>query len=104
MQLKALEISTAHITENDNRILSDRSYLAKDYEIDFPLSVSSHTYGYYIAVPDSIDSDRNKTIMETYGLSQAFVDLIDAVIKSRYSLLSLDRDGEVLPKMQKFDW
>jgi hypothetical protein len=96
---KTLEISTIHITEEDNKILIKLK--------DDPNTIifTSDEYGYKIFIPiSSNDRMENLKLIKKAGLSQSFNEIFQEGIKLNVNLISIDRDGPVYDNLPKFNW
>ena len=83
--------STAHITENDARILSTHDVTG----------ILRTGYGYRVVISeemfDSEDPVRDQ-------LSLAFIKLMKLALKSSWDYIEIDRDGPVYDNLVKFNW
>jgi hypothetical protein len=88
-----MEASTAHITEDDNALLS--AYDDKDANGDLCFDHLRH--GWLVYVPDSDTTE---------GLphSDAFKTLLHYARESGFNVLNLDCDATTYPQLQTFDW
>lgn len=98
--LKYLDVSTAHITLQDDRLLkrscSDPAFagpLAYEYE-----------EGYWVWVPDKPTLKAPKKGYKTQGFSKAFVQLLEGADREGCSWIRLDADGFVYSCLPQFDW
>lgn len=99
---KHLDISTVHLTEEDNDILSN---FCTD------ISYGEHDYGFYVSVPDvdyespddgTLHAKINQALED--GLSESFVNILKYAHKNDCSIVVFDRDGEVDENLPTFDW
>ena len=88
---KMITLSTAHITEETNQLLSK----AADNTItNFSITVyKKDEYGYFIYISDDT----------TNTLPSDLTDLIIFAKELDCEILCLDRDGEILPFLKKYD-
>ena len=77
-----LDVSTTHITKKDMWILDDWAY-------PLQFTVYDHDYGYYIYIPEIINSKELAAI----GMSKNFIHLLKLAKKNKCSFLNIDRDG-----------
>ena len=89
-----LDLTTGHITENDNALL---------YNGHTSLSFTEYEYGYYIPVPDMDDADKVRTLSDE-GFSSAFIRLLSYAAGKDCSLINLDRDGHIADELPLYDW
>ena len=94
---KYLDVSTSHITKNDNDILqasctSDRFPGCFVYHYDF---------GYFISVYSDAPSEEEK---KESGLSENFFKILDHARENECPLLLLDADGDILENFEEFEW
>ena len=88
-----LTVSTGHITKETEAILTMAAHEEKD--LDFPVTVyEKGKYGFYLYVPDEIDN----------AVPVELKDLLHITKSMGCSILCLDRDGTVLPKMKYYNW
>ena len=94
---KHLDVSTSHITKNDNDILqnactSDRFPGCYVYHYDF---------GYFISVYSDAPTEEEK---KESGLSENFFKILDNARENECPLLRLDADGDELEGFETFEW
>ncbi len=82
-----LTLSIGHISEKDAKLL--------DAEETF--SVGKFEYGYFL-----FTSITNNKKLQEY--SKAFRELINAALQADCQYICLDRDAELHPDLQVFDW
>lgn len=88
-----LTVSTGHITKETEAILTMAAHEEKD--LGFPITVyEKGKYGFYLYVPDEIDN----------AVPVELKDLLHITKSMGCSILCLDRDGTVLPKMKYYNW
>ena len=96
---KTLEISTIHITEEDNKIL------IKLKDDPNTIMFTSDEYGYKIFIPISSDEQiKDLNLIEKAGLSQSFNEIFRKGINFNVNLISIDCDGPVYDNLPKFNW
>ena len=89
---KVLDVSTAHITEKDNNLLSSND----TYVISYPKD-----HGFFVYVPEAAK------IIKTFardGYSKAFLKLMKMASEHKCGWIMLDSDGTVYPQLKVFDW
>ena len=91
-QKKVWEVSTAHITEEDNNTLGKQSM---EDVVSYP-----YEFGYFIVV----QSDK-MTVNNPDKMSNAFIKIYNDAIESGVNLIQFDRDaGPDNPDYPTFDW
>lgn len=112
---KLADVSTGHITREDCDVLEANA--SADSTPAFPLRVTKYEYGFYIPIPSlrdmetGIESQDQVGILDTIrkdlleaGMSEAFVTLIQQAMQEGIFVLNLDKDGEEVEELEKFDW
>ena len=89
---KTLMASTAHISANDDKLLTGLQHSGR---------VSEASYGHRVSVV-VLQEDKDAFLQE--GLSAAFFHLMDEVNRLECQWLHLDSDGPVYDELTKFDW
>lgn len=89
------EVSTAHITENDDNIMN------RD---DCPVSAYKYEYGYFVYTGAGSYTEEDFRAFAKAGLSEAFIALVRLALKNGCKFLCLDCDGFVYDDLPKFDW
>jgi hypothetical protein len=91
---KLADISTSHITKEDNEILTS---LAS--QSDSPIRIMNDQYGYIVSVGSPED-------VEGYnlGLSNNFWRIMRLMSESGIQKVLFDCDGEMYPDLQIFEW
>jgi len=84
-------LSTAHITEEDDRQLNIQSWRAGE---NFPPTIFAHDGGYFIFLAGDMPS----------GVSDSFSHLVNLANALGYEWLNLDSCGPVVIGLPKFDW
>lgn len=91
---KYMDASTCYITQED------------DYKIkawNFPRFVIPYDEGYFIHVPKEYYED-SFTVLEQFGMSPEFINLLKYAVKEGCWFLRLDCDGDNSYDFPKFDW
>lgn len=96
-------LSTAHITEKDNTLLSS---LKSDLDTFCAIRIVPHDYGYFIHVPNYNSDAYEEMIKELldFGLSESFILLHKYAKVNNCMWINLDRDGETIDYLQTFEW
>lgn len=93
-----MDVSTAHITRNDDRLLT----AGKE-----PILVDKLPYGYRVHIPTD-EMNQSVTIWATgaraCGYSEAFIDLIRAGYRLGCDFIILDGAAPVSDELPTFDW
>jgi hypothetical protein len=87
----SLCLSTIHITENDNNILTKN-------EDNIPIVVYSYKYGFLIHVPAITEG------LIEYGFSEELIRIIKKAIKLGCTYVHLDSIGIEYEDLPKFKW
>lgn len=87
--LKALVVSTAHITKEDQQRLEVG---------DFPVSMAADDYGYWLWAKVSVLDIYN------YGFSKHLVKLLTFAVDQGCDYLRLDCDGPDYDHLETFEW
>lgn len=95
-----LDISTAHITQNDSELLTE---LAHSDDSNLPLTIIDQNYGHIVVVhkdvvKQGLQSIRNK------GFSDSFIKLVVYVTKSKHNGIWLDQDGDTVDEFEEHEW
>jgi hypothetical protein len=93
---KYLDISTGHMTKNDNDILAMNK--AKDVLFD------PFEYGYRVWVPSKKFAKETYKAMKKAGLSKSFRKIIKWACKKGMDWVAFDRDGTIYSQFKTFDW
>ena len=95
-----LDVSTCHITEDDDRRLSKAPDVGDD-----PLSVYPTSYGFLVRVTqDEGLAAEEVPLILGMGYSLALVDLLARARKAGCVYLHLDSEGPIYPELPQFDW
>ena len=92
--LQTLDLSTAHITNNDMELFG--YFDDPRIEHNFPLRVSSHTYGWMVFLPDA-GNRPSSDALQNAGLSTVFCAVIDRAYTLGCQFVNFDRDAEIDP-------
>jgi len=90
-QLKLAYVSTAHITEEDDRQLRIHSWRATR---NFPPAIFAHDSGYFVFLAGDMPS----------GVSDSFGHLVNLARELGYDWLNLDSCGPVVSGLPQFSW
>jgi hypothetical protein len=92
-----MDISTGHITENDNKILSSKIK-------NNPVIFYRYPHGYFITV-DTLDTiTTTKQKLKDFGYSNEFVNILTQARKHKCEYLLIDADGHNYSDIPSFDW
>lgn len=98
-----LELSTAHITFNDNDVLGDMGH----NPVNEPLNIGNMQYGYAIVLPverEYFNRLREECEEEHYKLSESFWKLMQYAFDNKHRVVIIDRDAEVIDGLDEHDW
>jgi hypothetical protein len=93
---KYADISTAHITPQDNDLLGKMAYTNIIPEI----VVYDYEYGYFVPVP----SDNNEEQLRKVGFSEAFLSLLKRCRQEKIMLIRIDKDAPEADDLETFEW
>jgi hypothetical protein len=93
--LKYVDLSTAHITGEDAKLLGD-----PDVRDAAGLAVYENEYGFFIPVPPVGDYFTGRAD----GFSEEFCNLVQFCQEQDIELIRLDRDAQVVVGLPTFDW
>jgi hypothetical protein len=96
---KNFDCSTGHITAKDNKLLKKA---VKDPEA--PIIVYEYPEGYFVYVPTSKDELAEVPAIKTYGLSDAFINLLLEAARLDCKYLQLDADAMEYENLPTFEW
>lgn len=106
---KHLDLSTCHITLADNGLLAECGDQGLTGWMDrggpAPIVVA-YEEGFFVWVPDG-DKKERREYMDSYrkhGFSEALVKLLKLSRKNGCDQLRLDRDGDVVEGLERFNW
>lgn len=92
-------VSTAHMTEEDNRVLS---HLGKVKPYCF---IGSHEYGWHFRTPDEGEGYiPEQWRWSQLGLSWMLWENLQALNRAEYDRVEFDRDGPVVPGLHRSEW
>lgn len=97
-----LDLSTAHITESDSRLLSVEAAFN-----DVPsLRVVPFEYGFYLTIISDLKEflADDKSALREAGLSDAFIKILEKAAAHEINFIILDRDGGCDDELEVFEW
>ena len=116
-----LDVSTGHITEDDNELLATLAEKSKDY--DSPIRVTAKDCGYYVRTRSDFDSSEWASAREHLllsGFSHSFLAVLDLAHDEQIKPLSIlrgttalqlycagvefDRDGSQYAELTQHSW
>lgn len=112
---KATVLSTGHVTKQDGSLLESFSsgrgcrrpgtieVLGTDTRHSMP-RMESHTYGWFVFVCQDADLQEQAKALALAGFSEEFVALYRTARKQGIQIIDLDRDGEEVDGLPRFDW
>ena len=92
---KMLDISTAHISEKDSKLLSKQDlipFTCLNYEEGFIINLS-------VFQNDPVQKEQQRK-----RFSPEFFKIIEKALEEGCTHINLDRDGEVYTEFPEFDW
>jgi hypothetical protein len=97
--VKCLDISTGHMTENDDKLLK----AATDDQRQVPSDAIVYEYkeGYFVYVSSNPDQDVELT---KEGFSAAFLNIIKKARSFKIKYVQFDADGITYADLPIFDW
>jgi hypothetical protein len=101
---KYLDISTAHITEEDTTILSDKE--TQDNHL-LPLIIHQYAEGYFINVSiDSLEHEKDKYVasLTKIGFSEAFINIMLKACSLDCYWVRFDGDTPKCNDLPEFEW
>ena len=99
------DVSTGHITKQDDSILGRIAAAQFQGELTFPVRIAAYPGGYFIPLGDGKEwLNETKSDFKKAGVSEAFISLLEYCVKKKVYVLRLDADGTVVEKLEKFDW
>lgn len=110
--LTYLDLSTGHITDDDNRYLTEKNYdFLQDNYVNlepFGFRIVPHQYGWFVSVPDikayDITPDEFKDMVISEGLSTFFADIILYAQGKECKWINLDCDADYQDDLPTFEW
>lgn len=94
---KCMDISTGHISEEDDKILSSKRK-------DNPLIFFKYTYGYFIPIIALEDIRIVKRKLKEFGYSDEFIHIIAKARKHKCDYLLIDADGTTYSDIKSYNW
>jgi len=100
---KTLNLSTAHITEQDNTLLLD---VLENGHPDAGWVIPLEDYGFMVFVPEGNPEEVEQHVhgFKRVGMSEAFVNIYRLTAEQGCTWMRLDCDIPVVPELQQFDW
>ena len=107
--IKALVISTSHITKEDGARLFDRSYTASVDGVPLPFQFTPATdeYGHWIwvgALDEEASLECQCASADDEGYSAYFTDILRLAHKNGCSYVRFDRDGPTYEELATLAW
>jgi hypothetical protein len=96
---KFMDLSTSHITEDVDKILSNKS---SDSQWRSLLVIYDFEYGYWIHVPD--DGETFNSIIENASLPDCLFYVLQKAYDNGCLFIKLDSDGVEHEDLRKYDW
>ncbi len=100
---KFLELSTAHMKQKTDSILTKMNNPEPAVEMPRFVKVTGHHYGYILFLSNEIDFDQLKQELLDKNISE-LLPIIRYAIKNKCYLILFDRDAEEMPMFSTFDW
>jgi hypothetical protein len=116
MYYTMMELSTAHITEQDNSILNYMGQKAAHPGKYAPFNMGSTEYGYVIFIPSDYPVEEMKKQADEYlesptpaylagkKLSESFWKVLEYAKKDGHRCVYIDRDAETIDGLDTHDW
>lgn len=104
---KYLDLSTAHLTEQDNAILTAIADGGADVAV---VRFARHEYGYILFIPlvdsEELPERRRDEAMKAkmLGMSTEFVELIQYARGKECRIVNIDRDADAEGDLPTFEW
>ena len=97
-----IEVSTAHITKEDNDNLQEMS----DRPIHEPLNIGALHYGYVIILPveEEYFQLTREDCEKDYDMSESFWKMMRHAFDNKYRAILLDCDAEVIEGLPTNNW
>lgn len=92
-----LDISTAHVTEEDMAKLDAGAGTS-----GFPVTVYPYTHGAFIPTPPN-EKDLMPNLRKA-GMSDSFCKIVQHVISNKIHMIRLDCDADTMDDFPTFDW
>lgn len=97
---KTLDVSSAHISENDDRRLK-----AEDCPISaYMYGPEGDEYGHLVAVGDKENFEASMKACEEEGFSESFLKICRTAHEQGCEYVRIDRDGAEYDDLQTFTW
>lgn len=105
--LKFLDLSTAHITSKDAKLLKKYT-AAEGHPPGSALIAYPYEYGWTVSTSGMLNdkADREECLagMREEGFSEHFVNMMVYAADNETQMVRLDRDGDCEPGLPTFDW
>jgi hypothetical protein len=101
MLSKNLEVSTAHISQQDAKLLDE----ASDCPGAPPVVVYKYPEGYFLYVPEATEDFKDIILIaHRAGFSKNVLDLMANARQNKCKYVHIDRDSEVYPDIPTYEW
>ncbi len=98
---KILDISTGHITENDNDLLGKEDCPV----VAYPYGPEEDQYGYLVCVKMDEEAFQTEVILsKEYGFSESFIKIYKAAHAHGIEYVRFDRDGVEYEDIPIYNW
>lgn len=101
---KTLAVSTGNVLESDCELLKEHSN--QERLTTSVIAYEKGEYGYWIYVPQDDNEDMLQFIVSARkdGFSDPFIVLMEHARKHECQWVMLDRDADVDPELQEYEW
>lgn len=93
-----LDASTAHITEQDAKVLEQVGKYNKK------ITVATYREGYIVSVPASFCFHEYENSWREAGLSDSFIALMRHAQEDGVFLVRIDANGDIIDELEQHDW
>ena len=100
---KYLDVSAAHMTEQDNDLLAKALEDGDKVNMVLPHTLP-YSYGNWVWVPDAEEMESHESMYTSYGFSPAFVGVLKYARENDCDWVNFDRDGEVCEDLPTHEW
>ncbi len=100
---KFFDISTAHMTAQDNDLLARAVKERDKINMALPL-IRPYDHGAWVWVPDAEDMDFYAQPYSDYGFSPAFLKVLRYARENDCDWINFDSDAEQCLDLETFDW
>lgn len=90
-----LDVSTGHITDQDDRLFKADAY---------PIDVLHRSYGYFVWVPPDYDMKEYLEMIKGRGFSRNLLALLIAARQADCDFILFDGDGAKIEGYETFEW